>query len=99
MTFLTKHGRERIEERYSLRKGSAERLVKKAWDCGIRESDTSGALREYMQALAQLHKEGTLVRIWAQKIFIFRTHVLITTFPLPKNFHPMLKKFSERRKK
>lgn len=87
---LTLHALERAKERLHLNENSLEKLVNRAIEKGIRQSDTKGTLKKYLDRIYLERKNGVGV-IYGDIILIFSNdfNSLITLFSVP----PELKKY------
>ena len=82
---VTHHARERISKRIGVGKSNAESVAKKALERGLTHSDAKGRLKKYMDGLFLSHRTANNMRIYSQKVFLFRNDILITVLPLPTN--------------
>ena len=82
--YLTRHGCQRIKERTGIGKSKrkAETVAQKAYERGVKYSETKGNLRKYLDQVY----EGSLsnnVRVYAGKTWLFKGCQLITVMTLP----------------
>jgi hypothetical protein len=87
---ITIHASKRISQRQGLRKRSFHRRVEKALQFGMGVNDTRGNLRKYLYNLSIntiLYGKEPKVLVHSGHVYIFTAaDVLITTWPLPKEF-------------
>jgi hypothetical protein len=94
---LTNHAKDRIHQRCGLPKASSERLAEKALSEGFTHKDTPGRLHRYMDSLYLKEKTANNIRVFNRSVFIFCEDILITVFPLPKEFWRVEDKLKRRR--
>lgn len=83
---VTNHGEQRIVERVGGKRKSAGKIAEKAFQYGLKHSETSGRLHKYITKLHFLHPDNnTNIRIYHRRVYIFGEDVLITVFQLPHN--------------
>jgi hypothetical protein len=83
MIIISQHAYERSKERLSLRKSSTDRLARKAFDQGLKHTQTTGPLRKYVDGLWMQHKQASNIRIYGDNIFLFAGNILVTLYQLP----------------
>ena len=82
---LTKHGKNRLKKRLGASKKNVEKIAQDALQNGITHSEAKGRLSKYLDKLFFQHQTATNMRVYHEKVFIFRGEVLITVLPLPHN--------------
>ena len=96
---VTKHARERINERMGIPKKSADVIARKALDKGIKFNETTGRLRKYISWLSTKTEGGcNNIRIYAEKVFIFHDEILITVIQIPQMYVQAVRKVTNRKK-
>jgi hypothetical protein len=98
---LTRHSRQRAEERLGLRADSFQRLAQRALDSGLTHAQTTGPLKRYLSKiyLDGGHRANNL-RIYGHHIYLFGDNgdttasVLLTVVPLPNEFKKIVAKLS-----
>ena len=100
---VSEHAEKRLKERSGLNKKSVQKMAERAYEQGIKHSETKGNLRKYISGLTNEHrKKGTDIRVYGDKAFIFvqKQHwydpsmdyvILVTVLQIPSN----LKKLCE----
>lgn len=93
---ITRHAEQRIRERMGLNKKSIERMAQKAYDNGIKHSETKGRLRKYITKVYFQNENANNIRLYGNMLYIFSNERLITVFYLPrdltKNLQDMVKR-------
>jgi hypothetical protein len=90
---ITDHAYLRAKERLSLNKKSIDRLAKVAYVKGIKQSDTKGQLKKYVDKLYFEYKTANNIRIYGEVIFLFSKNTLVTLYQVPNEFRRLLKHF------
>lgn len=91
-TGITKHAKTRIVQRCGVNKKSVEAVADKALLSGLTHKDVSGSLARYLDKLYLSHGVANNMRIYGQKVFLFRGSRLITVVNLPARFHKTVNK-------
>lgn len=89
---ITDHAYRRAKERLSWSGSALERTAAKAFESGLRHSDTTGNLHKFIY---KIHAEyGTVnnLRIYSDAVFLFAQNVLITVYPVPPNLRGVVHK-------
>lgn len=82
---ITTHAFQRSKERMNWPKKVLEKMAEKAFEKGIKHSDTKGRLNKYIAGLSFKYKQGNNIRIYGQDVFLFHSNTLITVFRVPNN--------------
>lgn len=82
---ITRHAEQRMRERLGLNKKSIERIAQKAFDYGVKHSDTKGNLNKWISKIWNNNKNADNIRIYGDMIYIFCENTLVTTFHIPRN--------------
>lgn len=90
---ITDHAYLRAKERLSLNKKSIDRLASSAFKSGIKQSDTKGQLKKYIDNLWFEYKTANNIRIYGEIIYFFSNNRLITLYQIPNEFKKTLKHF------
>jgi hypothetical protein len=88
---ITDHAYQRAKERLSISKKSLDRLALTAYEKGIKQSDTAGQLKKYLDKLWFEHKTANNIRIYGEIIYLFCRNRLVTLFQIPPEFKKVLK--------
>jgi hypothetical protein len=96
---ISKHALDRSKERISLNAQATARLSLKAFQQGIQVEDTAG---EFNQYLTTIHYRGdpkvSAIRVYAEKVWIFKKHTLVTVYHLPLEFKNTAHKIMARKR-
>lgn len=84
MTKLTYHAQDRMKERAGLRGDAQKKMADKAMSEGAKPADFAGSLRRYLDGLAR--RDGAVVRLYGEKVYLFASDRLVTVLNLPRKF-------------
>lgn len=93
---MTNHAKERTKKRIGLSKKNADKNAQKAYDFGIKHSDTKGSLHKYMDSLYLSHLNSNNTRIYNRKVYLFHDKLCITVLNLPNKFSELCDKIQKR---
>lgn len=85
---ITDHARKRVKERCGIKKSSADRFAKLAFDRGNERKAYTGALRKWLDKLYTPDMGGE-VYVYSNKAFVFaevqneNKAILVTAIPVP----------------
>lgn len=94
---LTRHSKTRLKERCGATKSSQEKIAATALEKGIRHTETSGSLRRYLDMLYLQERNANNIRIWGDKVFLFRADRLITVLQLPQKYMQLCVRIREKK--
>lgn len=97
MVHITKHATKRGKERLGLQKQSIERNAARAYQCGLRHSETSGSLKRYLDSLYLKDRTANAIRIYGGYVYLFRSEKLITVLYLPNRYKGTVKQLLQKR--
>ncbi len=86
MPQITNHAKRRMKERCGIGKGSVQKMAKRAYQKGLKHSETTGDLNKYISREFFKYKKANNIRIYAEKVWIFINDKLITVYKLPEEF-------------
>lgn len=95
---ITNHAIDRTKQRVGISKRLAEKNAMRAYESGIKHSETSGSLKRYLDKLYLEHKTSNNVRIYCGNIYIFHGDILLTVFPLPEKYRKTAERIKTKRK-
>lgn len=95
--FITRHATKRSKERVGLNKNASERIAEKALKEGIKHSEVSGSLSRFLDGIYLGTKKPNNMRIYNQKIYLFRDDILLTILNLPKKYHNTVEKIKKQK--
>lgn len=98
MGIVTNHASDRTRERVGLPKRCSEKNAQRAWENGIKHSETSGRLRKYLDYLACNHGYHQDARIYSGYVYIFKGESLITVIPLPPEHRKAAEAIAKKKK-
>jgi hypothetical protein len=75
-----------MKERCGCNKSAHQKIAATALEKGITHAQTSGSLKRYLDSLFLKHRTANNLRIWGDKVFVFRGDVLITVLQLPQKY-------------
>lgn len=93
---VTKHATSRMVKRCGVSKKSIDRLAEKALAQGLTRKDVSGSLARYLDKLYLSRRVANNIRIYAQKVFLFKGTMLITVLDLPTRYYKTVEKLKTR---
>jgi hypothetical protein len=94
---LTNHGKYRSKERAGLRKGEAQKKSQEALSRGITHKEAYGSLKKYIDFLYLSKMKANNIRVYQQKVYLFRGKTLITMLNLPEKFNDIVDDILEKR--
>ena len=95
---LTRHGKKRMKDRLGASKRSSDRIAEKALSLGITHAELTGSLCRYVDSIYLKKRTANNIRIYAQKIFLFRNDLLITVLPLPPKYFSCIEDLKQKKK-
>ena len=93
---LTRHAKTRLKERCGSNKSSQEKIAATALEKGIKHSETAGSLRRYLDMLYLQERNANNIRVWGDKVYLFRVNRLITVLQLPQKYMRVCAKIREK---
>lgn len=89
---ITRHAKKRLKERCGANKSSSERLVEIAYEKGLKHCETSGRLRKWIDSLRFYEQGANQIRVYGDKLYIFRDTRLITVLQVPNDLISIVQK-------
>lgn len=86
MCKTTKHAERRIKQRCGIQLGSSTRFADLALERGLTHSQTTGSLKRFIDGLYLDKKLANNIRVYGDKVFLFRGTTLITVVQLPQKY-------------
>jgi len=80
---VTQHAGKRIRERVGVNKKSIQTVADRALTRGLDHNELTGKLKRYIDKLWFRSKTANNMKVYAEKVYIFRDTTLITVVPLP----------------
>lgn len=82
---ITRHAEQRMRERLGINKKSIERIAQRAFDEGIKHSETKGNLNKWVTSVYFKNESANNIRIYGNTLFIFDDNKLVTVYYIPRN--------------
>lgn len=82
---VSKHARKRTKQRAGLGKRAAVRNAQKAFDFGVKHSETRGHLNGYLTSIRFKNKTINNIRVYHRHVYLFAGDVLVTVLNLPNS--------------
>lgn len=82
---VSKHARKRTKQRAGLGKRAAVRNAQKAFDFGVKHSETRGHLNGYLTSIHFKNKTINNIRVYHRHVYLFAGDVLVTVLNLPNS--------------
>lgn len=89
---VSMHAAKRLKERCGLNKKSMQRMAQKAFDEGIRHSQTRGRLNKWVTGLYFNNRNANNIRLYGDKAYIFCEEILVTVIQIPTDLMRDFKK-------
>lgn len=89
---VSMHAAERLKERCGLNKKSMQRMAQKAFNKGIRHSQTRGRLNKWVTGLYFNNRNANNIRLYGDKAYIFCEEILVTVIQIPTDLMRDFKK-------
>jgi hypothetical protein len=70
-------------------------MAERAYFTGMTHSDTKGALRKYCDMVYLSYRDANQIRLYGDKVYIFKNTYLITVFNLPRNLISLKNKLAK----
>jgi hypothetical protein len=93
---ITDHAYDRAKERFSLSRKALLRISVRAFNEGVKHSDTTGRLNKYISGVWNEYKTADNIRIYGEILFLFVSNRLITVYQIPNNLKGLIKKFKKK---
>lgn len=90
MTYITRHGGQRVRKRLGKPKKSVARIATRALEKGLGQKDVKGRLNRYLEKLWHFGYANN-IRLFQEQVFIFDGEKLVTVFPLPSKLKKLFK--------
>jgi hypothetical protein len=91
---ITAHAHRRIKSRCGK---SMDRLAQIAYERGLTQSETSGALGRYIDSLYLYNGTANNIRLYGDKVYVFCNDVLVTVLDTPRKYRNIVDKAMRRR--
>lgn len=95
---ITKHAEKRMKERIGLNKKTIDKVAIKAMKEGLKHRELKGSLLKHVSELYLRYKKANNIRVFNNKVYLFREDVLITVVPLPFKYTKIYLKIKNAKK-
>ena len=97
---VTRHATKRTKDRVGLSKKIAGKNAEKAFNYGLKHSETKGNLNKYITKLYfSKNNNANNIRVYHEYIYIFNDETLITILELPNNLKALAIKLQKEKEK
>lgn len=95
---VTLHAGKRIRERIGVNKKSIQSVSDRALTKGLSHDGLTGKLKKYIDKLYFRSKTANNIKIYAEKVYIFKGNTLITVVSLPTGLKKIANKLYKNKK-
>jgi len=95
---VTSHAGKRIRERVGVNKRSIQTVANRALAKGLGHEELTGKLKRYIDKLYFRSQTANNIKVYSEKVYIFRDSVLITVVSLPTGLKRIANKIYQNRK-
>ena len=97
---VTRHATKRTKDRVGLSKKIAGKNAEKAFNYGLKHSETKGNLNKYITKLYfSKNNNANNIRVYHEYVYIFNDETLITILELPNNLKALAIKLQKEKEK
>ncbi len=87
MPAITQHAKTRMKSRAGVPTKAMKKMVRRAYERGIKYEDTDGELREFCKSkMIKKHGRRTSIRIHGGLVYVFDGIALLTAYQIPQEF-------------
>jgi len=97
-SYVTTHAGKRIRERVGVNKKSIQTVSDRALNKGLEHKELTGKLKRYIDKLYFRSKTANNIKVYAEKIYLFRDKTLITVVSLPTGLKKIANKLFQSKK-
>lgn len=90
---VTRHAKKRMRKRDGINSRAAERKARIAYEKGYSIAQTKGKLRKWMTRKYNSRKTADNLRVYGDKLYVFKEDTLITVLQIPQTITANLKQF------
>lgn len=84
--YVTDHAKDRTRQRVGLPKRVIEKNAERAFEEGIKHSETSGSLKRFIDGLYLSKGKANNIRIYCGNVYLFVDRDLVTVISLPARY-------------
>lgn len=92
---VTTHAGKRIRERIGVNKKSVQAISDRALQRGLSHSELTGKLKRYIDKLYLKGRIANNIKVYAEKVYLFKNTTLITVISLPTGLKRLAIKLSK----
>lgn len=96
MMRITKHASKRMKERCGFNKKTQDRIAQRAFEFGIKHSETKGNLNKWVTSLFFSNVKANNIRLFGDNAYIFAGETLVTVIPIPASLKKNMKQMVSR---
>lgn len=97
---VTRHATKRTKDRVGISKKIADKNASKAFQYGLKHSETKGNLNKYITKLYfSANNRANNIRVYHEHVYIFAGTTLITILELPNNLKSLANKLQKEKDK
>ena len=86
---ITKHAYLRMKQRNGWSKKTADRMVQRVYDCGLRPEQVKGYLKAWIKAKMNEDINGNDFILYGGGVYVFRENALVTVLHAPTKGYVM----------
>jgi hypothetical protein len=95
---VSRHARERMDERAGLSASASVRLAGKALADGLHHNELAGSLKRYIDGMFLRHCAANNIRLYGEYVYLFGGETLITVIHLPNHYKAAVNKIQRRKR-
>jgi len=95
---VTAHAGKRIRERVGVNKKSIQTVSDRALSKGLAHEELTGKLKRYIDKLYFRSQTANNIKVYSEKVFLFRNKTLITVVSLPTGLKKIANKLAQGKK-
>lgn len=95
---VTVHAGRRIRERIGVNKKSIQSVSDRALSKGLAHEELTGKLKRYIDKLYFRSETANNIKVYAEKVYLFKGNLLITVVSLPTGLKRIANKLSNSKK-
>ena len=88
---ISEHAYDMAKKRLSWKPDVIDKMAKKAYNEGIKHSETTGRLNRYINKLFLKYRTANNIRIYGQNIYFFTGSTLVTLYRVPTSLIKYIK--------
>jgi len=93
---VTHHAEKRVRERVGVNKKTVQKVSNRALKEGLAHCELTGKLKKFISELYLRNSTANNIKIYGEKVYIFRRNILITVVPLPHHLKKLANKLAKK---